>query len=287
MEAPPSAARPGSAEADDFMPLPEPLCRAIASRRVRTILVCGGTFDPPHRAHVELPALARDRLATLAGIAAPDGRSAWLLYVPAARSPLKDEGPEASDEDRVAMLRLATAGLERAAVWTDEIDRGRRSPAQPSYTIDTIRRLERAAAACAGTSADAGLGEGHGAGWRVSLRLVIGSDQAAEFHRWRSPRDLIARAEPLVLLRAPNGGGAAAAAAEALTEAMARAGYWSPEELEAWRSRLAPVPLVDASATRVREAIRRAPADPAARQWLREVLAPEVLRYIETHRLYR
>lgn len=80
------------------------------------VLLMGGTFDPPHVAHV---AQARSALRRAM---AP---GAWLVLVPAARSPLKRGGPGARDRDRVAMLRAAFAGVGRATVWTDELDRAR------------------------------------------------------------------------------------------------------------------------------------------------------------------
>jgi nicotinate-nucleotide adenylyltransferase len=85
-------------------PLPVP-------KGAAAVLLCGGVFDPPHKAHVEIPRRVRDELF---------GRGAWLVYVPAAKSPHKLDGPVASDEERVEMLRLATARVARCAIWTDE-----------------------------------------------------------------------------------------------------------------------------------------------------------------------
>src|SRR5512140_903779 len=97
---------------------------------VREVLVFGGTFDPPHAAHARLPFSVRDSML---------GPKAWLLYIPAARNPLKDHGPEASDNDRVRMLKmliaehLATSGEGRVGVWNDECERARVNPG-PTYT---------------------------------------------------------------------------------------------------------------------------------------------------------
>src|SRR5690606_4057364 len=49
---------------------------------VQTLLLFGGAFDPPHAGHVELPALVRDAIG-----------ADWVLYIPAARTPLKSVGP--------------------------------------------------------------------------------------------------------------------------------------------------------------------------------------------------
>lgn len=185
------------------------------------VLLCGGVFDPPHKAHVAIPRAVRDRLF---------GRGAWLVYVPAARSPHKLGGPVASDEDRVEMLRLATARVPRCAVWTDEIDRGGKA----SYWIDTLRRAARVVPRAA------------------ELRFLIGSDQAAAFHMWRDFREILAIAEPVVMLRPPHRD------ADAVIRAMRTSRAWSKMELEHWRAWIEEGELMELSSTGVREAMGRA-----------------------------
>lgn len=185
---------------------------------VSSVLVFGGSFDPPTIAHIELPAMARDR----AGLD-------WLLYIPAAESPGKGSRPAAGGDDRVAMLRAALEGRERCSVSAVELDRARQQPG-PSYTVDTLRQLSQL------------LGE------RVRLRLLIGADQAAGFHAWREPHRVIELAEPLVMLRAP------AESAEGLWARMAP--HWSEDEAAAWRSRVVELPTIDASSTEARRLLR-------------------------------
>ena len=74
----------------------------------------GGSFDPPHLWHTKIASAARRQVFGPKGV---------VVFVPAARSPHKKHGPVASDEDRVAMLRLATRRMKRCVIWTDEIDR--------------------------------------------------------------------------------------------------------------------------------------------------------------------
>lgn len=214
---------------------------------IATLLVFGGTFDPPHRAHVELPIAARD--ATGAD---------WLLYVPAGRSPHKRENPVATDEQRIAMLRAALDGIERVSISTVEcegdIEGGAHRP--PSYTVDTLGRLS-------------GLTDGS------QLRLLIGADQAVSFHRWREPKRIIELAEPLVMLRAPLDD-----RATLLGELRER---WTAPEAKAWAARIVEVPTIDVSATRVRALLRDGALDDPA---LEHALAPPVLDFIRTHHLY-
>lgn len=204
-----------------------------------TVLLYGGVFDPPHRAHVQLPRRIRDRLF---------GRRAWLVYVPAARSPHKPSGPAATDRDRIDMVRLATARVPRCAVWTDEIDRG-----GPSYWIDTLRRAVRVAPAGA------------------ELRFLIGSDQAAAFHRWKDFRDILDIAEPVVMLRPPHRSGAG------VIREMRKTGAWTKGELDQWAGWIEGDAVMDASSTAVRGALARGePVD----------LARPVKAYIARRGLY-
>jgi nicotinate-nucleotide adenylyltransferase len=210
---------------------------------VRGVLLYGGVFDPPHRAHVELAAAARD--AAMPG--------AWLVFVPAARSPFKGT-PATPDAHRVAMVRLASAGLARSSVWTDEIERGR--PREASYWVETLRR------------ARAALGAG------VDLRFLIGADQALEFHRWRGFREVLELARPVVMPREP------ARDAAALLVLMRGSGAWSEEELCAWGAAVLDVPVVGTNATSIRERLGRD-------EDVSGELDAAVLGHIRAHGLYR
>ncbi len=235
------------------------------------LLIVGGTFDPPHLAHTDLPCRVR---AHIEGASGWHDR-AWLAFVPAARSPHKASRPLASDEDRLEMLALALRDVPRSLIWRDELCRaaagGATGEGEPSYMVDT---LERARARL----------DANGGGGTV-VRLVIGADQAAEFHRWREARRIVELAEPLVMAREVAGAGSAPVSgttdAGAIVESMQRSGFWTPAELDGWRRRVVPVGRIDASATQVRRAV--------AAGRLAEVqglLAPAVLTFIRERGLY-
>jgi nicotinate-nucleotide adenylyltransferase len=137
--------------------------------KCRRLVVYGGSFDPPHRAHIELPFHAARQIGA-------DG----VLFIPAGQPPHKTDRTLSPAADRLTMLRLALGEREDAAVETFEIDH-----AGPSYTVDTLDYLHRR------------LGDG------VELRLLIGADMAAIFYKWRDPRRIIELAEPLVMMREP------------------------------------------------------------------------------------
>jgi nicotinate-nucleotide adenylyltransferase len=130
--------------------------------------IIGGSFNPIHIAHL----IIADRFADQMSLDA-------CVFVPAAQSPFKVRGADlAPAEDRLTMVRLATIQHPKFQVSDLEIRRG-----GISYTIDTLREI-----------AD----EHHGA----ELHLLIGSDQAVEFVRWREWEN-ICRIAQLCIVRRP------------------------------------------------------------------------------------
>jgi nicotinate-nucleotide adenylyltransferase len=184
----------------------------------RRILIFGGTFDPPHRAHIELPPkVARatdcDR----------------IIYVPARINPLKSDRPSPGHH-RVAMLEAALAGQPNVEISTLELDRE-----GPSYFVNTLEALREQ---LPGAGAEAGAG--------VELRFLIGCDQAIEFHRWRDWERILELAEPIVLLR-PPWTRASLRAALAETQGESRAQWWVDHLANE------SLPRIDVSATMIRE----------------------------------
>ena len=179
-------------------------------------LLFGGTFDPPHLAHVRLAIAAQRAL----------GPETWLVAVPAARSPHKESGPSVGAGHRLAMVRLAFAGYPRAAVWTDELDRADGN-GEPSYWAETA---ERASNACGG-------GE---------LRTLIGADQAVKLHAWTGPERIMRSAPPVILPREP------VLSTDDLRAALEAAGVWSAAQLDALCASMLDLDPMLASSTQVR-----------------------------------
>jgi len=145
------------------------------------------------------------------------------------------------------MLSLALEGCKGFAVETCELDRG-----GVSYTIDTLRHLQQ--------KFESSL-EG-------KLGLVIGSDLAAGFSRWKDPA-LIARTADVVLASRPapsTGSADPDAAAEPLADF-----HWPHRRLS--NKELA------ISSSGIRSAILNGSG------W-RYLVPEQVYRYIETQRLY-
>lgn len=169
------------------------------------LLIVGGTFDPPHRAHV-----------TLAQQAAEQTQCDWTIFIPAARSPHKDETPTPGDH-RVAMLRLAIQDLDCASISDCELN----SP-PPNYTLDTLGAIREAL------------------GPHVELRLLMGSDQLRTFGRWHRPDEILKLATPVVVLRPPD-------------DRASLRQHGIPEERLAW---IIDTLLMDIDATSIRQRLR-------------------------------
>jgi len=131
------------------------------------IIIFGGSFDPPTRAHQVLPMRAADLVS-----------ATRVIYVPASVSPHKVDSPPIAGEHRLAMLTLALDDLDRAEISTVELERK-----GPSFMVDTLRALRKEIEQ------------------EQPLRLLIGDDQAVAFHRWKEWDPIIDLAEPLVLPR--------------------------------------------------------------------------------------
>lgn len=82
----------------------------------------GGTFDPIHHGHL---IMARDVME--------QDQLDEVVFIPCANSPHKPERTKASDEDRLALIRIAVADEPGFTVSDIEIQRG-----GISYTIDTV-----------------------------------------------------------------------------------------------------------------------------------------------------
>ncbi len=135
----------------------------------KTILIYGGTFDPPHRAHTTLPPIVARALGC-----------PRMLYIPAATSPHKQNATSTPAHHRLAMLALALADIPEAEISTLELDRN-----GLSFTIDTLETLHQ--------NAEPG----------NSFRLLIGADHALNFHAWKEWRRILQLAPPAVMLRPP------------------------------------------------------------------------------------
>lgn len=164
-----------------------------------------------------------------------------VLFVPAGLPWRKADREIASDEDRLTMLRLALEGESAYRVSTVELERE-----GPSYTADTLEGLR----------ADRPDDE---------LFFLMGEDALADLPNWVRPQRIVELAT-LAVARRDAGNGAAEA--ERLLPGLAERVVWLK------------MPLVEVSATEIRERVRR--GEP-----VEGMVPPAVARYIRERGLYR
>lgn len=128
----------------------------------------GGSFDPPHRAHLEVARAAADAFGL-----------EKVLLVPTGRQPLKSSGAEASWDDRMAMVRLLCA--EDPRLEPSELE-APHPDGSPNYTVSTLTRLKEIAPA-------------------ADIFALIGADAFADMHRWKDAARLTELAEWIVVSR--------------------------------------------------------------------------------------
>ncbi len=120
--------------------------------------VFGGTFDPPHLAHLALGAAAKHAL-----------KLDRVIFVPAGAPWRKARQAITPSETRVRMLRAALGPLTWAEISTVEVDRP-----GPSYITETLPLL-------------AGTREEVDADWW----FILGGDALADMPHWHRPERLL------------------------------------------------------------------------------------------------
>lgn len=130
------------------------------------IAIFGGSFDPVHVEHINLVKAASEKL-----------EADKIIVVPAFIPPHKQGKGLASAGDRLAMARLAFAGIRGCEVSSYEISAG-----GTSYTVLTLAHFRQ-------RYPDA------------RFFLLVGSDMLKDFYTWREPENILSMAELVVCNR--------------------------------------------------------------------------------------
>lgn len=132
--------------------------------------IFGGSFDPIHQGHLILAEQCREQ-AELDQV--------W--FVPCSTSPLKSNGPKASNRQRKEMVELALAGHEPFRLSSIELDRG-----GVSFTVDTLTTFSESYP-------------------DDDLFFLMGDDSLESFDRWKEPARICELATPLIVNRPGSG----------------------------------------------------------------------------------
>jgi nicotinate-nucleotide adenylyltransferase len=123
---------------------------------VARVGILGGTFNPPHIAHLVCASQAASQLGL-----------DRVLLTPNAVPPHKEARMDPGPAERLELCRLAAAGDERLRVCDLEIARG-----GPSYTVDTLRVL-------------------HERDPEDHLTFILGGDIALGLPSWHEPEAVL------------------------------------------------------------------------------------------------
>ena len=204
--------------------------------------ILGGTFDPIHLGHTHIATQVLQRLDL-----------DQLQFMPCAL-PVHRGSPHASAAQRCEMIELALQGKPRLTLNRLELER-----AEPSYTIDSLHRLQ---------SGDALDGE------LRKLVLILGGDAFNGFARWKSPGEILELAHVVVCHRPGY---------RVDEQLFAEHRVDDVDSLRRLRSGgilVMSVDAIDCSASQLRDILRRGQA-------IDDYLDVAVARYIEQHNLYR
>ncbi len=145
----------------------------------------GGTFDPPHRAHLAVAVAAAQAFALDRVLLAPTGRQ-----------PLKTDEPKAAYADRLAMVKLLCAAASGAGVplgspfvaaapagmlEASDLD-APHADGSPNYTVDALEAL-------------------HALEPEAELFCIVGADSLLSLSRWKDAKRLLELAEWIAVSR--------------------------------------------------------------------------------------
>lgn len=121
---------------------------------MKRVLLFGGSFNPPHKAHLKIAQRALKHV---------QADVCW--FIPSFSNPLKNE--DGFFEERVKLVKAFLKGFRKFEVCTIE-----QELAQPSYTIQTIEELQKRYP-------------------DIEFTYLIGSDQALQFEKWKDSKKLL------------------------------------------------------------------------------------------------
>ena len=119
---------------------------------MKKFAILGGTFDPPHNAHIEIAKRALDQFSL-----------SRVSFIPAG-NPWHKEGNVSSYNHRFEMTKLLVNDLKYFEVSDIEND-----TSKPTYTIETLKKIENI----------------------ENSYLIIGADVAINIRTWKNYEEII------------------------------------------------------------------------------------------------
>ena len=133
--------------------------------------IYGGTFNPPHIGHIRAAQFAVQEL-----------KLDKLLVIPDRIAPHKQLPKDSpTPEQRLEMLRIATAGMEK--IEASDLELKREGPSYTYLTVEQVRQMYPDA----------------------KIFLLMGTDMFLSFHSWRNPQRITKEAALAVFYRGEKG----------------------------------------------------------------------------------
>jgi nicotinate-nucleotide adenylyltransferase len=201
----------------------------------RKIVLFGGTYDPIHLGHTAVAASAGEKIG-----------AQKVIFIPARRSPLKAFFPQAGDEDRLKMVKLAIADNQSLEASDYELRKS-----GPCYTIETVKHFENV------------LGDD------VSIYWLAGADNVEDLAHWYAITELIDRCNLCVMWR----GGCRK------PDFSKFVSLWGRQRAAKMQENIIETPLVDICSTEIRKRL-------SSGGDISGMVNPKVLQYIREKDLY-
>lgn len=201
----------------------------------KKVVLFGGTFDPIHLGHTAVAAAAGESVG-----------AEKVIFVPAKRSPLKAFSPQACDEDRLAMIKLAIEGNNAF----DTSDYELKKPG-PSYTLETVIHFQQQM------------------GDDTLIFWLAGADSLEDLPGWYGVAELIDRCNLSVMHRAGF----------KRPDFSKYLSVWGTDRVRKMQQNVVETPLIDISSTEIRRRL-------SAGRDVSGMVSPNVLQYIREHGLY-
>ncbi len=162
------ATQPATDQAEKPVKEERPVPKPLPFPKHRSVAVFGGSFDPIHNGHLMMAEYILAR-----------GLADEILFIPSAIPPHKAGMTVATPEQRLEMVRLATAYNERFSYSDMELRREGKS-----YSFDTMTLLQKLYP-------------------DYKLSFIIGMDSLAQLHSWYRATELVQKVDFIIYPR-PN-----------------------------------------------------------------------------------
>jgi nicotinate-nucleotide adenylyltransferase len=202
----------------------------------KKVILFGGSFDPVHLGHIEILRYVHKNIGA--------DRS---VIIPARRSPLKKHGPEATNQQRLEMLRIATR--EYADIEISDIEF---QLPEPSFSYQTVCHFKS-------IYPDS-----------TSLYWLCGADVISELPNWYRIDEMLKMCKMILVCR----GG------YPLPDISSLQGRFDGETLKMLVDNMVITPKIEISSTEIRRTVKNGRLNP-------DILCPEVYEYIRKNGLYR